>query len=72
MGTEHLIVKLLDRVLGMLDKPGMRAVIQASVDWASAFSSTDPTKTLTKMINMGIRPPAVETEGGRQSGFGTR
>ena len=59
MGTEHLVVKLLDRVLGMLDKPGMRAVLQASVDWASAFSRTDPTKTVTKMINMGIRPSIV-------------
>ena len=43
----------------MLDKPGMRAVIQASVDWASAFSRTDPTKTVTKMINLGIRPSIV-------------
>ena len=59
MGTEHLIVKLLDRVLGMLDKPGMKAVIQASVDWSSAFLRTDPTKTVTKMINMGIRPSIV-------------
>ena len=59
VGTVHLIVKLLDRVLGMLDKPGMKAVIQASVDWASAFSRTDPTKTVTKMINMGIRPSIV-------------
>ena len=38
IGTEHLIVKLRERVLSLLDKPGMRAVIQASVDWASAFS----------------------------------
>ena len=59
MGTEHLVVKLLDRVLGMLDRPGMRAVLQASVDWASAFSRTDPTKTVTKMINMGIRSSIV-------------
>ena len=59
IGTEHLIVKLLDRVLSLLDKPGMRAVLQASVDWASAFSRTDPTKTVTKMINMGVRPSIV-------------
>ena len=55
IGTEHLIVKLMDRVLSLLDKPGMRAVIQASVDWASAFSRTDPTKTVTTIINMGVR-----------------
>jgi hypothetical protein len=59
IGTEHLIVQLLDRVLSLLDKPGMRAVLQASVDWASAFSRTDPTKTVTKIINMGIRPSLV-------------
>ena len=53
-GTEHLIVKLTDRVLIQLDKPGMRAVIDASVDWASAFSRTDPTKTVTKLIRMGV------------------
>ena len=59
IGTEHLIIKLMDRVLSLLDKPGMRAVVQASVDWASAFSRTDPTKTVTKMINMGVRPSIV-------------
>ena len=59
MGTEHLIVRLMDRVLSLLDKPGMRAVICAAVDWASAFSRTDPTKTVTKLINMGLRPSLV-------------
>ena len=59
IGTEHLIVKLVDRVLSLLDKPGMRAVVSASVDWASAFSRTDPTKTVTKLINMGLRPSLV-------------
>ena len=59
IGTEHLVVKLLDRVLSLLDKPGMRAVIAASVDWASAFSRTDPTKTVTKFINMGVRSSLV-------------
>ena len=55
-GTEHMLVLMIDRILGLLDKPGMRAVIKASVDWASAFSRTDPTKTITKFIKMGIRP----------------
>ena len=59
VGTEHLIVKLRDRVLSLLDKPGMRAVLMASVDWASAFSRTDPTKTITKFIKMGLRPSIV-------------
>ena len=59
IGTEHLVVKLVDRVLSLLDKPGMRAVVSAAVDWASAFSRTDPTKTVTKLINMGLRPSLV-------------
>ena len=59
VGTEHLIVAMVDRVLSLLDKPGMRAVIAASVDWASAFSRTDPTITITKFINMGVRSSLV-------------
>ena len=59
IGTEHLVVKLVDRVLSLLEKPGMRAVVSAAVDWASAFSRTDPTKTVTKLINMGLRPSLV-------------
>ena len=55
-GTEHMLVLMIDRILSQLDKPGMRAVVKASVDWASAFSRTDPTKTITKFIQMGIRP----------------
>ena len=58
-GTEHLIVALVDRVLSLLDKPGMRAVVAAAVDWASAFSRTDPTKTITKFVNMGLRSSLV-------------
>ena len=45
-GTEHMLVLMVDRILSLLDRPGMRAVIKASVDWASAFSRTDPTKTI--------------------------
>ena len=59
VGTEHMLVALVDRVLGLLDKPGMRAVIAASVDWASAFSRTDPTKTISKFISMGLRSSLV-------------
>ena len=52
----HKISEFLKRrILSLLDKPGMRAVIKASVDWASAFSRTDPTKTISKFIRMGLR-----------------
>ena len=46
--------KLRDTVLSLLDMAGIRAVLMASVNWASAFSRTDPTKTITKFINMGL------------------
>ena len=59
VGTEHMIVCLVDRVESLLDKPGMRAVIAASTDWAAAFSRTDPTLSVKKMIKMGIRESLI-------------
>ena len=59
MGTEHLLVAMMDRILGQLDKPGMSAVIRAAADWAAAFDQTDPTKSITKFIKMGVRPSLV-------------
>ena len=58
-GPEHMLVLMMDRVLSQLDRPGMRAIIKASVDWASAFSRTDPTKTITKFINMSVRASLI-------------
>ena len=54
-----MIVCLVDRVESLLDKPGMRAVITASTDWAAAFSRTDPTLSVKKMIKMGIRESLI-------------
>ena len=59
VGTEHLLVAMLDRILGQLDKPGMAAVIRSAADWAAAFDRTDPTKSITKFIKMGVRPSLV-------------
>ena len=59
VGTEHMIVNLVDRILSLLDKPGMTAVIRSSADWSSAFDRTDPTKSVQKMIRLGIRPSLV-------------
>ena len=58
-GPEHMLVLLIDRILSLLDKPGMKAVIKASVDWACAFSRTDPTKTINKFLRLGVRPSLV-------------
>ena len=59
VGAEHLVVCMMDRILGLLDKPGMTAVIRSSTDWKSAFDRTDPTKTVKKCIRMGIRPSLI-------------
>jgi hypothetical protein len=59
MGTEHLIVCMMDRVLSLLDKPGMTAVIRSAADWASAFDRTDPTTSIQKFIRMGVRSSLV-------------
>ena len=57
VGTEHMIVALVDRVLALLDAhPDKSAVILGGVDWASAFARGDPTTTITKFINLGLRP----------------
>ena len=58
-GTEHMIVLMVDRILWLLDQPGKSAVFSAAVDWADAFSRTDPTITVQKMIRIGIRPSLV-------------
>ena len=59
VGTEHMLVMLMDRVLSLLDNPGMSAVIMGAVDWMGAYDRTDPTKTVTKMISMGIRTSLI-------------
>ena len=59
-GTEHLIVKFVDRVLKQLDYARSKsAVLAASVDWAAAFDRLDPTITIKKFISMGVRPSLV-------------
>ena len=59
VGTEHIMVMLVDRVLALLDRPGMSAVVIEAVDWMGAFERQDPTKTATKLIKMGLRPSIV-------------
>ena len=54
-GTEHLIIMMMDRVLQLLDKPGMSAVVATAIDWMGAFDRLDPTTTITKLINLGVR-----------------
>ena len=44
VGTAHLIVCYVDRILKLLDSTRQKsAVISAAADWASAFDKIDPT-----------------------------
>ena len=57
VGTEHMIVCFVDRILHMLDKYSDKsaAVISAFLDWAAAFDRQDPTIEIQKFIKIGVR-----------------
>ena len=58
--TEHLIVKLMDKILRLLDKNNNKsAVIASMLDWSSAFDRQDPTLAIEKFIKMGVRPALI-------------
>ena len=60
IGTEHLIVCLLYRILQLLDRfPDKSAVIMTCLDWAAAFDRQDPTITIKKFIQLGVRPSLI-------------
>ena len=60
MGTEHMIVCYIDRILQLLDThTDKAAVIATSLDWASAFDRQDPTLAILKFIKMGVRPSLI-------------
>ena len=59
VGTEHLIVCYVDRILKLLDSTRQKsAVISAAADWASAFDRIDPT-SLSLRIKVGIRESII-------------
>ena len=60
IGTEHLIVCLVDRILKLLDSNTERsAVVAAFVDWQAAFDRQDPTIAINKFIALGVRPSLI-------------
>ena len=60
IGTEHMIVCLLDRVLKLLDSNNDRsAVVMVGLDWSSAFDRQDPTIAIKKFIKLGVRPSLI-------------
>ena len=59
MLVDILVVMLVDKVLGMLATPGAAAVILGAVDWMGAFDRVDPTISISKLINMGVRSSLI-------------
>ena len=60
IGTEHLIVCLLDRILKLLDKHSDRsAIIMTCLDWSAAFDRQDPTLAIKRFLELGVRPSLI-------------
>ena len=60
IGTEHMIVCLLDRILKLLDRhPDRSAIIMTLLDWSAAFDRQDPTLAIKKFIQLGVRPSLI-------------
>lgn len=58
--TEHLLIRMMDQILGQLDQnPKSSAVIAAVVDWSSAFDQQDPTLAVEKYLRLGLRHSVV-------------
>jgi len=64
VGTEHMIVAMMDRILGLLDSaPSKSVVIVSGVDWEAAYDWGDPTKAILKFIKLGLWPSLVSLLG---------
>ena len=60
IGTEHLLVCLVDRILKLLDENTDRsAVIMTCLDWSAAFDRQDPTIAIQKFLQLGVRPALI-------------
>jgi hypothetical protein len=60
IGTEHMIVCFLDRILKLLDSnPDRSAVVATYLDWSAAFDRQDPTLAIQKFIQIGVRPSLI-------------
>ena len=56
-GTEHMLLKLVDRVLKLPDENHEQsAVLAIGVDWESAYDKIDPSITVSRFLEMGLRP----------------
>jgi hypothetical protein len=60
VGTEHLLVTLVDKIRQLQDDPENTAVVLSSYDWKGAFDRMDPTDVITKVIHCGVRSSIVK------------
>ena len=60
VGTEHLVVTLLNRIKKLLDDPENLTVVLSSYDWKGAFDRIDPTTVAVKLIELGLRSSIVK------------
>ena len=60
IGTEHLLINMIDQIRKYQDEPEKLTVVLNSYDWSSAFDKLDPTKVAVKCINIGIRSSLVK------------
>ena len=59
VGTEHLLVNMIDRIRKLQDDPEQIAIILSSYDWSAAFDKLDPTEVTMKCIKLGIRSSII-------------
>ena len=59
VGTEHLMVSMIDRIRKVLDNPESVSAVLNSYDWSGAFDRLDPTKVAIKCVKIGIRSSVV-------------
>ena len=60
IGTEHMIVCMLDKIKKLLDRNTERsAVMMTCLDWSAAFDRQDPTLAVMKFIKLGVRPSLI-------------
>ena len=70
MGTDHMLVCLVDRILGLFDNnPDPIAVTASLVDWTAAFDRQDPTLAIQNFLKMGVRPSIISLIPAQLSGI---
>ena len=60
IGTEHMLVCFVDRILHLLDThPDKSEVIATCLVLSAAFDRQDPTIAVKKLIQLGVRPSLI-------------